>query len=147
MGAEWPVPAKRCGEACHTTDAMDRIPVGLHSLAAQLNALARGPTLELGAGDLLDRLPYPAESFDTVVSVLGLSRAADSSRALAELRRVLRPGGRLLFAERPRAVAGARERDTLVLLADAGFALEVRARAAARRLRRSPLIVGSARVA
>jgi SAM-dependent methyltransferase len=125
---------------------MVRTPRRLRSLARRLTAVASGRTLELGADDALERLPYPEGSFDTVVSVLGLSRAADSSRALAELRRVLRPGGRLLFAERPRAVACARDRDTLVLLADAGFAVEVRARAASRRLRRSPLVVGSARV-
>jgi ubiquinone/menaquinone biosynthesis C-methylase UbiE len=126
---------------------MDRTPRRIRTVARRLTALASGRTLELGADDQLERLPYPEGSFDTVISVLGLARVADATGAVAELRRVLRPGGRLLFAERPRAVAGARDRDTLVLLADAGFALEVRSRAVSGRLRRTPFVVGSARVA
>ena len=126
---------------------MQRTPRRIRSVARRLTALASGRTLELGAGDQLQRLPYPEDSFDTVVTVLGLAHVPDARGALAELRRVLRPGGRLLFAERPRAVAGARDRDTLVLLADAGFALEVRSRAVTGRLRRMPFVVGSARVA
>ena len=119
----------------------------VRTLNARLTALASGPTLELAAGEPVERLPYPEGSFDTVVSVLGLARAGDAARTLGELRRVLRPGGRLLFAEQPRVMAGPRHRDTLVLLADAGFTLEMRSRALPGKLRRRQLVVGSARVA
>ena len=39
------------------------------------------------------------ETYDTVVSTLALSRTARRAEVLHEIRRVLRPGGRLLFIE------------------------------------------------
>jgi ubiquinone/menaquinone biosynthesis C-methylase UbiE len=48
-------------------------------------------------------LPFEDESFDTVVSTLVLCGVDDQVRALREIRRVLRPGGRLLFLEHVRA--------------------------------------------
>src|SRR5690348_12746628 len=44
-------------------------------------------------------LPFGDGSFDTAVSTLVLCGVRDQPRALRELRRVLRPGGRLLFLE------------------------------------------------
>jgi ubiquinone/menaquinone biosynthesis C-methylase UbiE len=46
-----------------------------------------------------DALPFADASFDAVVSTLVLCSVADVARTLAEIRRVLRPGGRLLFLE------------------------------------------------
>jgi ubiquinone/menaquinone biosynthesis C-methylase UbiE len=48
-------------------------------------------------------LPFNADSFDTVVATLVLCTVDDQPRALRELRRVLRPGGRLLFIEHVRS--------------------------------------------
>jgi ubiquinone/menaquinone biosynthesis C-methylase UbiE len=48
-------------------------------------------------------LPFEDDTFDTVVSTLVLCGVSDQSRALREARRVLRPGGRLLFIEHVRA--------------------------------------------
>src|SRR5712671_2661110 len=42
-------------------------------------------------------LPFEDDTFDTVVSTLVLCGVDDQPRALREARRVLRPGGRLLF--------------------------------------------------
>jgi ubiquinone/menaquinone biosynthesis C-methylase UbiE len=50
-----------------------------------------------------EALPFPDASFDTVVSTLVLCTVPDQALALAEIRRVLRPGGRLLFVEHVRA--------------------------------------------
>jgi ubiquinone/menaquinone biosynthesis C-methylase UbiE len=48
-------------------------------------------------------LPFSDGSFDTVVSTLVLCTVRDQQRALRELRRVLAPGGRLLFIEHVRS--------------------------------------------
>lgn len=50
-----------------------------------------------------ERLPFPDESFDAAVSTLVLCTVADQEAALREIRRVLRPGGRLFFIEHVRA--------------------------------------------
>jgi ubiquinone/menaquinone biosynthesis C-methylase UbiE len=50
-----------------------------------------------------EALPFPDASFEFVVSTLVLCTVADPSAALRELRRVLRPDGRLVFIEHVRA--------------------------------------------
>jgi ubiquinone/menaquinone biosynthesis C-methylase UbiE len=50
-----------------------------------------------------EKLPFEGDSFDVAVSTLVLCTVDDQSRALRELRRVLRPGGRLLFMEHVRS--------------------------------------------
>jgi ubiquinone/menaquinone biosynthesis C-methylase UbiE len=89
-------------------------------------------------------LPFPDDSFDTVVSTLVLCSVEDPDRATAEAARVLRPGGRLLYLEHVRSdseglakwqdrlerpwgllAAGCHpNRPTAATLARAGFALE-----------------------
>ena len=48
-------------------------------------------------------LPFDDNTFDTVVSALVLCGVDDQPRAVRELRRVLKPGGRLLFIEHVRS--------------------------------------------
>ncbi|WP_406831727.1 class I SAM-dependent methyltransferase [Pedococcus sp. KACC 23699] len=55
-----------------------------------------GEEAELNVADLTRPLPYGAEEFDDAVAVLVLHYLEDWSRPLAELRRVLKPGGRLV---------------------------------------------------
>jgi ubiquinone/menaquinone biosynthesis C-methylase UbiE len=50
-----------------------------------------------------ESLPFPDASFDAVVSTLVLCTVQDVARCLAEMRRVLRPGGHVLFIEHVRA--------------------------------------------
>jgi len=55
-------------------------------------------------------LPFNDDAFDAAVSTLVLCGVDDQPRALRELRRVLRPGGRLLFLEHVRSDDPARAR-------------------------------------
>lgn len=56
------------------------------------------PHLHFAPGDGLD-LPLPTASQDAVTVSFGLRNMADRHRALSEMRRVLRPGGRLYVLE------------------------------------------------
>ena len=51
----------------------------------------------------VESLPFEDGSFDTVVASLLLCSVDDQVRALAEIRRVLRPGGQYLFLEHVRS--------------------------------------------
>jgi len=93
-----------------------------------------------------EELPFADGSFDVVVSTLVLCGVDDVGRSLAEVRRVLRPGGRLVFLEHVRAPDGSRlaraqdrlnpvwravagcdcNRDTLASLEAAGFVVDAR---------------------
>jgi ubiquinone/menaquinone biosynthesis C-methylase UbiE len=73
---------------------------GFDSSAAMLE-LARkrlGPDTDLRLADLASPLPYPDGAFDDVIAALVLHYLQDWTGPLAELRRVLAPGGRLIVA-------------------------------------------------
>jgi ubiquinone/menaquinone biosynthesis C-methylase UbiE len=50
-----------------------------------------------------ESIPFADDTFDCAVSTLVLCTVSDPARALAELKRVLKPGGRLLFLEHVRS--------------------------------------------
>lgn len=56
------------------------------------------PDVEFLLGDFA-HLPFPDASFDAVVALESLQNAHDLDQVTAELRRVLRPGGRLTLAD------------------------------------------------
>jgi len=66
----------------------------------------RRPDLGFTAADAM-RLPFADESFDAVTMSFGLRNVADPAVALAEFRRVTRPGGTLVVCEFSRPVNGA----------------------------------------
>jgi ubiquinone/menaquinone biosynthesis C-methylase UbiE len=101
-------------------------------------------TVEIVVGSALD-LPFPAGSFDAIVSCLVLCSVDDPTKALAEIARVARPGASVRLLEHvrsPHAVAGAlmslfdpiwvalngqgchMDRNTEQTLASAGFVLD-----------------------
>lgn len=49
-----------------------------------------------------ERLPFGADAFDTVVGTLVLCTVPDAAQAVREMKRVCRPGGRLLLFEHVR---------------------------------------------
>lgn len=118
----------------------------MHSLAQKRIAQA-GLDVDL-IGLSAERLPVDDASFDTVVCTYTLCTIPDPAAALAEMRRVLKPGGKLLFSEHGQApdanvskwqtrlqpywskLAGGcmLDRDVPLLLRDAGFQSEVQSR-------------------
>jgi ubiquinone/menaquinone biosynthesis C-methylase UbiE len=69
-------------------------------LRAHLAESPREATIcEAGA----ESLPFADDSFDTAVATLVLCTVPDPKAAIAELERVLKPGGRLLFIEHVRS--------------------------------------------
>ena len=48
---------------------------------------------------MAERLPYPDEAFDLVVSTTSFDHWADQQAGLTECARVLEPGGRLVLAD------------------------------------------------
>lgn len=76
----------------------------------------RAPRFSTVVSGSARRLPLATGSVDSVVSTLVLCSVGDPYPAVAELRRVLRPGGQLLVLEHVAAVAGSRTRTTQRLL-------------------------------
>jgi SAM-dependent methyltransferase/adenylate kinase family enzyme len=92
-----------CGTGVVTREALRRVgPTGrVTGLDASPGMLAvareQGRAIEWHEGRA-ESLPFPDASFDAVVSQFGLMFFVDRVSALAEMRRVLRPGGRLALA-------------------------------------------------
>ncbi|WP_347753759.1 methyltransferase domain-containing protein [Agrococcus sp. ProA11] len=70
---------------------------GMLAIARQ-RAAELGRAVELREGDA-QQLPFADASFDTVVCALALCCVPDPARAVAEMHRVLVPGGRLLLLD------------------------------------------------
>ncbi len=70
----------------------------LDEARAKQAAAGTYPRAEFALGDALD-LPLADASFDAVTISFGVRNTADRARCLAEMRRVLRPGGRLYILE------------------------------------------------
>ncbi len=75
----------------------------LRVLAADATLRAPVPVTVVAAH--ADDLPYPDASFDAGVASLVLCSVADPCRSLAQLRRVIRPGGELRFFEHVRSAS------------------------------------------
>jgi SAM-dependent methyltransferase len=90
-----------------------------------------------------EAIPFEADQFDWVVSTLVLCSVLDPARVMAEVARVLKPGGRLLFLEHIRADGKKRyvqdllqplwslvgsgchpNRPTISIIRDSGFSIE-----------------------
>ena len=83
--------AARAGAIVTGLDASPRL-----IAVARERAATEGLSIDFEVGDA-EALPYRDGSFDVAVSVFGLIFAADPQRAVGELLRILRPGGRALL--------------------------------------------------
>jgi ubiquinone/menaquinone biosynthesis C-methylase UbiE len=91
--AHYPEPIRRL-TAVEPSAGMDRLAGRrIESSGLEVRRLALGG----------ECLPLPDASFDTVVSTWTLCSIPEVERALGEVRRVLRPGGRFLFVEHGRS--------------------------------------------
>jgi demethylmenaquinone methyltransferase/2-methoxy-6-polyprenyl-1,4-benzoquinol methylase len=68
------------------------------SASARRKGSKRRPRLEFVDG-VAEKIPLPAGSFDRVIATGSLHHFADPSQGLAEMERVLAPGGRLVIFE------------------------------------------------
>jgi ubiquinone/menaquinone biosynthesis C-methylase UbiE len=82
-------------DGIHLT-GIDFSPQMLHLAQRRAEQLGHQVDLRLGDAQALD---LPDASFDTVVCTLSLCAIPDQQRAIAEMKRVLRPGGRLLLLD------------------------------------------------
>lgn len=69
---------------------------------ARARVVELGRAVDLRVGDA-QALPFPDQTFDTVVCTLALCTIPDDRRAMSEAHRVLRPGGVLLLLEHVRS--------------------------------------------
>jgi ubiquinone/menaquinone biosynthesis C-methylase UbiE len=88
-----------CGEGVRLT-GVELSPAMLGIARARARELGREVELRVGDAQALD---FADESFDTVVCTLSLCTIPDDRAAVAEVRRVLRPGGRFLLLEHVRS--------------------------------------------
>jgi ubiquinone/menaquinone biosynthesis C-methylase UbiE len=87
-------------EKIHSLSGVDPSPELLHK--ARLALANKGVNADFIPG-VAEALPFAQDSFDCVVTTFTLCSVQDPVAALAEARRVLKPGGRLLFVEHGRA--------------------------------------------
>ena len=93
----------------HYTDAVDELVLSEPDAAMGRRLgrrVARAGSAAVVVAAPAERLPFDDASFDTVVSTLVLCTVADAKAAVHEVRRVVRPDGRLLFIEHVRADPG-----------------------------------------
>jgi SAM-dependent methyltransferase len=99
--------------------------VDLHEQAiGKARAQIRAETARFEVHDASDPLPFDRASFDAVICVDAINHFADRPRVLAEWRRVLKPGGRLVFTD-PIVVTGPLGAGEIAIRSSIGFFLFV----------------------
>lgn len=89
----------------HYTAGVDELVLAepVEEMSARIEAAGTGEFPVSVVQARAEELPFADDSFDTVVSTMVLCTVEDVEASLEEVRRVLRPGGRLLFCEHVRS--------------------------------------------
>ncbi len=93
--------AKRHGEAVNPGVKIDGLDLSSGMLAVmdrKVKAAGLGDVISKQVGDCLD-MPFPDASFDRVTIAFGIRNFEDREGALVEIRRVLKPKGKLVILE------------------------------------------------
>jgi ubiquinone/menaquinone biosynthesis C-methylase UbiE len=106
---------------------VDRSKLMVHQASRRNHAAIRAHRVELVHAPV-DRLPSFGQPLDAILAVNSVGFWADPAKRLHELRRLLRPGGRIALASQPRCPGATRDttaraaRELQDLLGRAGFA-------------------------
>lgn len=118
-----------CGSGRPTLRIAQKSGCSVAGIDMNAEAIKRANALagELGFGDRADfregdagRLPFADASFDAVTCIDAINHMPDRPRLFEEWRRVLKPGGRLLFTN-PTVLTGAVTKDEIAIRASIGF--------------------------
>lgn len=98
---------------------IDPSQVMLEQASARNEAAIRAGRVDLRRGTV-EQLPFDADSFDKALAINSMQIWPDAGAGLREMRRVLKPGGRIVLGFTPHS--GQRRSGLIDLLAAAGFA-------------------------
>ncbi len=123
-----------CGSGGPTLRVASRTQASVHGIDVHEDriAAANRQAREQGLGDratfemlnAAEPLPFPAESFDTVMCIDAINHLPDRPRVLADWSRVLKPGGRMLFTD-PIVITGPLTNEEIAIRSSIGFFLFV----------------------
>jgi SAM-dependent methyltransferase len=103
-----------------TVCGLDLHAEGIASARARAKALEYEGRADFRQGDAAGRLPFEESGFDAITCIDAINHLPDRPRVLEEWRRVLKPGGRLLFTD-PIVLTGPMTNEEIAIRASIGL--------------------------